>query len=138
MPTQFTFEYALFVFIGALGALQLVFAGNGMRGALFISRSLPASVLLGGLLVLGTFVWFFASAPRNLPDTGLGLDGNDQTRWFTVAGATALALTLLVTSALNDRWARTYRGGRRGLDALEQTTFLRAVAHTLSRVRKRS
>ena len=138
MPTQFTLEYALFVFIGALGALQFVFAVNGMRGALFISRSLPASALLGALLVLGAFIWFFASAPRNIPDTGLGLDGNDQSRWFTVAGATALALTLLVTSALNDRWGRTYTGGSRGLDALQQTTFLRAVVHTLSRLWNRS
>ncbi len=138
MPTQFTLEYALFVFIGALGALQFVFAVNGMRGALFISRSLRASALLGALLVLGAFVWFFASAPRNIPDTGLGLDGNDQSRWFTVAGATALALTLLVTSALNDRWGRTYTGGARGLDALQQTTFLRAVVHTLSRLWNRS
>ena len=138
MPTQFTLEYALFVFIGALGALQFVFAVNGMRGALFISRSLRASALLGALLVLGAFVWFFASAPRNIPDTGLGLDGNDQSRWFTVAGATASALTLLVTSALNDRWGRTYTGGARGLDALQQTTFLRAVVHTLSRLWNRS
>lgn len=136
MPTQFTFEYALFVFISALGTLQIVFACNSMRGALFLPQSLTQSILLGIFLVLGVVIWFFASAPRNIPDTGLGLDGNDQARWFAVACGSALTLTLLLTSIFNNRWGKGYMGGGYGLDALRETTFIRALLQTVKRARK--
>jgi hypothetical protein len=132
MPTQFTLEYALFVFISALGVLQFVFARNGLRGLLFVRRSLTASAALGALIVVTAFVWFFTSAPRNVPDTTLGLDGNAQARWFAIGSAAAVAVTFLVSSAINSRWGATPREGASGIDALDQTTFLKAASRRMT------
>ena len=131
---QFTLEYALFVFVSAVGVLQFVFARNGIQGMLFIRRSPGASALLGVLLVAAAVVWFFVSGPRNLPDTSLGLDGNQQALWFALAAATAVGVTALLSSVINYRWAERDTEEAAGLDALEHTTFLQALGRRLLRV----
>ena len=137
MPTQFTLEYTIFVFVGALGAVQLAAAANGLSGMLFYRRS-PLACAIGGLvLVMGAFIWFFASTERNQPDTGLGLDGNTQAFWFATAALAAVGITMAVTSALNHRWGRR-DGLPSGIDALGQTTFLRALLFSLRRLRAES
>ena len=127
MPTQFTLEYTLFVFIGALGVLQFVFARNGLRGVLFFRRSLRGSTALGVLMVVAAFVWYFTSEQRNMPDTTVGLDGVAQARWFAIGAGAAVAVTFLVTSAINHRWSAEPREGAQGIEALDQTTFLKAA-----------
>jgi hypothetical protein len=130
MPTQFTLEYTIFVFVGALGTVQLAAAANCLSGMLFYRRS-PLACAVGGLvLVMGAFIWFFASAERNQPDTGLGLDGNNQAFWFAMATLAAVGITMAVASTLNHRWGRR-DGLPSGIDALRQTTFLRALLFRL-------
>lgn len=134
MPEQFTLEYATFAFFGALGVVQAAAAANGLRGILFIRGSPRWSAALGLVTVVASFTWYFASAPRNVPDTAGGLDGNVQARWLAIAGATAVGFTFLVTSAINHRWGRTPDEELAGMDALRETTFLRALAFRIKRL----
>ena len=127
MPGPFALDYFVFVLVASLGVLQAIAAYSGLRGLLLISSG-PLAFLLG----LGTaslaFIWFFASEPRNLPDTQGGLDGNQSAGLFAVAAGLALLLTLLVSSLSNRTLGERGQPVDPGLDALRQTTYLKAIS----------
>ncbi len=87
----------------------------------------PGSFMLGVALVAASFTWFYLSEPRNVPDSALGLNGNEQFAYFFAGLGTALVFTLIVSSLTN--W--TLGAGRtrlpNGLDALRESTYLRAM-----------
>jgi hypothetical protein len=118
-------DFFLMNFVAALGVLQMAASYASLRGILFL-RHRALSGILGFLAVVGAFLWFFISEPRNLPDTGGGLSGNEDAWLFCAAGACAILFTLAATSVLNRRMGREYASRRPGLDALEHTTFYRA------------
>lgn len=118
-------EYFLFVFVAALGVLQVAAAYSRLDGLLLLRRRAVAG-LVGLALAVGAFLWFFASGPRNVPDTQGGLDGNAQAGLFAAAAGAALAVTLVVSSLLNSRRAGGAVQGL-GLDALRNTTYARAL-----------
>ena len=136
MVGPFILDYLVFVFLAALGVLQMVAAYSALRGLLFV-KSRPHAFLVGLATTALAFIWFFLSEPRNVPDTDGGLDGNEMAGLFSVAAGTALMLTLLVTSISN----RGIRGGGqplyRGLDTLRETTYLNALLSTLKDLWKR-
>ncbi len=133
MPTDsFIADYTLWVFLSALGVLQLVAARSGLAGLLFVRRRPRATAYAGAALVAASFAWFFGSGVRNLPDTVSGLDGVTQSLWFAVAATAAVAVTFLGTSAINHAWGAGYERDASppqpaGLDVLEHTTFARAL-----------
>ena len=95
-------NYLILVFFGSCGVFQAAAALNGLRG-LMLFRSPAISFLLGIALLAGAVTWFFVSEPRNLPDTGAGLTGNEQFGYFFAGGGVGLTFTLLVTSIRNSR-----------------------------------
>jgi len=127
---SFILDYCILVFWACCGVLQMAAAHNGIHGLLFL-KDRRLSVLLGLALVVGAFAWFFLSGPRNVPDSGPGLNGNEQFGYFFAGFGAALAFTLLVSSLLNRRLG----GGRvslpSGMDALRESNYLRAVCRTL-------
>ena len=127
--TGFAFDYFILVFFSALGVLLLITAYHRLTGLLLMGRK--SSIAAGGLLVLGAFVWFFATAPRNVPDTGAGLDGNQQAVLFSIGSLAALAVVLALSSLRN----RSMKGQSeaRGIDALREETYLRLIARKLRR-----
>ena len=137
MVGGFVLDYFVFVFIGALGVLQMVAAYRGLLGLLFI-RLRPLAFLVGLVTTSLAFLWFFLSEPRNISDQQGGLDGNQMAGLFAVAAGSALVLTLLASSVSN----RSLGGGGQrfdpGLDALRETTYLKALISTLKAVWKRS
>ena len=140
MPTDpFIADYTLWVFGSALGVVQLVAARGGLAGLLFLRRWPRTNAYAGAVLVVASFVWFFGSEPRNVPDTASGLDANQQLIWFAVGAGSAVVVTLLGGSALNDRWGARNRpdasvqsGPAAGIEALERTTFVRALVARVS------
>ena len=124
-------DYILFVFVGALGVLQLSFVRGRVQGMLFLRRSPRSSALLGAGLVVAAFTWFFATGPRTLPDTAGGLDGNVQALFFFIGASGALAATALLSSLINSRWGNDTPSPTSGLSALEGTTYVRAVAYRM-------
>ena len=144
MPSGFALDYVAWVFLAALGTVQIAAARSGLVGLLFIRRAPRAAAVLGALLIAAATAWFFGSEPRNLSDTGDGLDANSQARWFSAASAAAVAFVFAASSALNHRWAvlRERESGTgdeqesRGLGRLRHTTFWRAITQNAALARR--
>ena len=145
MPSEFAIDYIRWVFFCALGAFQFVAAKNGLHGVM-LARGFPRLTMIAALALVGiATAVYFASEPRNQPDAGLGLDANEQGRWFAIAAAAAIGATVALTSVINHRWGARHGldGGRRG-DAppfgvgwLQRTTFARAFAARVGYARRR-
>ena len=119
MP-DFALDYLAFVFLSALGVLLVATAYSGLNGLLIFGRRL--SILLGAALTTGAFNWFFTSKPRNLPDTGVGLDGNEQALLFTIGAGAALAMLLILSSLRN--WSMGATAAGDGVEALRTSSYL--------------
>ena len=124
--SHFSVDYFLLVFVSACGVLQIAAAQSGLRGLMFFACPLRSQIS-GLLMVVGVFLWFFLSAPRNLPDTGGGLDGNAQTALFAAGAGAALAFTLLLSSLKNFFLGDGNGPYNSGLEALKETNYLRAL-----------
>ena len=136
MVGAFFLDYLVFVFIAALGVLQMVAAYSALRGILFI-RSRRLAFLSGLVTTVLAFLWFFISEPRNVPDTDGGLNGNQMSGLFAVGAGMALALTLLLSSIRNRTMGRDSRRTNNGLDALRETNYLNALYGTIKNMRNR-
>ena len=135
--SQMGLDFFLMNFVGALGVLQMAAAYSPLRGMLFFQHRTLSGVL-GFLALVGAFLWFFISKPRNLPDTGGGLSGNEDTWIFCAACTLAILFTLISTSIINYRLARESTSYPSGLDALRETTFYRAFTGAIKGLWMRS
>lgn len=100
MATLHDWQYYLFVFVAAVGVLQLVAAYRQWRGLSFFQNA-TLSYLFSFLTVVGPFVWFFGW--ENRMDTAMrraALEGAQQFVYFNTAAFLALVFTLIVSSLL--------------------------------------
>ena len=134
--TPFGLDYFLFVFIAASGVLQMVASYTGLQGLLLL-RNRRWAFALGFAVIVLSFLWFFSSEPRNIPDTAGGLDGNEQAGFFALAAGSALLFTLLLSSLRNLNLGNGASQYKSGLDALRETNYLRALRSTIKAVIKR-
>lgn len=128
-------DYFFFVFLSAWGVIQVAASYSRFEGLLLIPRS-KASALIGLAAALWAFFWFFTSADRNLPSGKGAIEGAEQFWLFIAAAASAIAITLVLSSILNARMGRDARSIRDGLDALRETTYFRALAHSLAKIQR--
>ena len=99
MTGSFVLDYILLTCLLSCGVFQAAAACGGFRGLQFF-ESRTFSIIFGLTVFTGAFVWFFLSQSRNVPDTGLGLNGNEQFGYFFAGSGLGLALTLAVSSLL--------------------------------------
>ena len=132
---SFAADYALFIFLASLGVVQLAALRNRLKGLYFIRLSV-LNLALALALVAGSFLWFFISEPRNLPDTGGGLDGNQQAMFSVAAAIGAVLFTLAVTSLLNAGFGKGEDRREAGLGAMRHASYFSALRRTLSRLWK--
>ena len=133
--SDFETAYVLWVSLSTLGVTQYAAVSNRLWG-LVILRPWPAATkTCSVLIVIGAFAWFFVSEDRNLPDTGAGLDGVEQSRWFAIAATVSILVQIGISSLVNHRWGASHgwdpavnRWPPEGLTWLERTTFARALA----------
>ena len=133
---SFALDYFFFASLSACGVLQIAASYSLLKGIYLLPNRLITS-LLGLVLTLGAFIWFFASEPRNVPDTGPGLDGNQQATLFVAASMAAVLFTLVISSVVN--WRMRPKDGRYlpGLSALRHASFLHALPATIRSLRAR-
>ncbi len=130
MAGPFALDYFVFILIATLGALQAVAAYKGLMGLLFIR--VRSVAFLGGLIATAlAFLWFFISEPRNLPDTGGGLDGNQMGGIFALAAGSGVIFTFLVSSIINRAMSNGESHPHHGLDAMRETTYIKALVSTV-------
>ena len=127
---SFATDYYLFTFAATVGVIQIAASLERLYGLLFVP-SLSAARLLGAGITLGSIVWFFSTADRNINDTAGGLDANAQALLFLLGALSALTLTLVASSLINFRMAPTPGPATDGLDALRSASYFRALAASL-------
>jgi len=125
---SFVPDYLALVFFASCGVFQMAAACNGLHG-LLVFRGRRTAFLFGLALWVAAFAWFFLSEPRNQPDTGLGLTGNQQFGFFFVGSGVGLTFTLLISSIRNLGLGN--EPTQAGLDALRQSNYLRALYRTI-------
>lgn len=108
-------DYFILVFIASCGILQISAARSGLRGLLFFSRPLY-SFFFGAVVILGSFIWFFSAANRNIPGAESRFEGAQQFAFFALAAFAALLVTLALASFVQAFFitSRTRRSSRRG------------------------
>ena len=83
------------------------------------------------VMVVGSFVWFFGSADRNINDYEGGLDAPTQALFFFLGALAGVGLTLTVSSLINLRLNGVAQSRDAGLDALRDSSYFRALSHSL-------
>ena len=129
----FALDYLAFIFFASLGVVQLAALNNRLRGLYFVVTPI-LNLTFALVLVVGAFLWFFLSEPRNLPDTGGGLDGNRQAILSVIGSVSAVIFTLAVTSlraAMSRQEKVSYMPG---LEALKRSSYVSAVRGTFCRL----
>ena len=132
---SFEADYILFIFLASLGVVQLAALRSNLKGLYFIRIRL-LNMALALALVAGSCLWFFFSEPRNLPDTGDGLDGNQQAMFSVAAAISAVLFTLATSSLLNLGIGKGDDKHESGLEALRRATYFSALRRTLGRLWK--
>ncbi len=123
-------QYSLFVFLAAIGTIQLAAAYAGLQGLQLVGSGRWA-ILIGLATLIGAFAWFFGLVDRN----ARGLEGAEQTLLFVPAAVAAVAITGIIASLAHrfgdpeepasgsmPRERRT--NVIRGLEALRSRTYL--------------
>ena len=126
MTGSFILDYYILVVISSCGAFQVIGALQGFHGMTFFSNR-SASFVVGLAALAGAFAWFFLSQPRNVPDSALGLNGNEQFAYFFAGSGTGLALTLILGSLRQLKLGADRHQLPDGLDALREGTYLLAI-----------
>ncbi|MDE2838530.1 MAG: hypothetical protein OXL97_13660 [Chloroflexota bacterium] len=133
--SDFEAAYVLWVALSTLGVTQYTAVSSKLWGLVVLRRWPGVTRVCAAVIVIGAFAWFFIGEDRNLPDTGDGLDGVEQTQWFAAAAAISILLQIAVSSVVNHRWGASHgwdsaaeRWPPSGLTWLEHTTFARALA----------
>ncbi len=100
-------QYCIFVFIAAMGMLQMIAAWSQIKGMFFI-RNRPVTLVLSIAAIVFAFWWFFFR--DNQIDTVMrrtGLEGAQQFTVFCWTTFTALIATLVLSSLIQ---MLVYRG----------------------------
>jgi hypothetical protein len=119
--------YLLFVFFSCVGTLQIAACHSRISMMLFVMKNRTISLLLGLIIILVSFLWFFLPAPHNINDIHGGLDANDQFLLFSIGGLSALLFTLIVSSVLNSgKGMKKHHQPLDGLDGLKEITYWQA------------
>ena len=111
--SEFIFEYYIFVFLAALGAIQLGATAGKVEGLMVLKHRF-ASVCLGAVLVAAAPVWFFSTGERNINDYEGGITANGQALYAFLglhyrAGFHPRRLLRWSTSALGEALTRAVR-----------------------------
>mgnify|MGYP000468753809 CR=1 FL=1 len=126
----FAIDYFILVFVATIGVIQISASTGRLNGLLLFKAPLIARTL-GLALVLGAFVWFFSNETRNVGDTSGGIDANTQALFFFLGTLAGGGLTFLVSSMVNLRMNGGEQSPESGLEALRETTYVRAVGNSL-------
>lgn len=123
-------EYVTFVFIAAVGVLQLVAARTQMKGLLFFNWR-PLDYFFSLAAIAGSFWWFFVRDARiDTVMRTVGLEGAQQFYFFCLAAFLAIVFTLAVSSII---WAFRPKAhsmenpNLRGLSSLKEMSYLQAL-----------
>ena len=137
--TKLGIEYAILIFVAAVGVIQVAAANADLRGLLLVSSRRWAAGL-GAIIALVGFSWFFILVDRNVR----GLEGLEQTLIFAPSAVAAIIATVLATSIIHrvrslfamstdsaemeyDESVRQQESAAQGLERLRRKTYVDAL-----------
>jgi hypothetical protein len=120
--------YFLWVFITALGVLQIASAYSRMKGLSFFDRPL-FGYLFGAALIAWSFAQFFISSEHSWRNI---VQGGQDFRFVVAGTAAAIAATAVIASVVRLKMAHSGSQGI-GLEALKETTYLGLLHSRLRR-----
>ena len=131
-------QYVVFVFFAAIGTIQVSAAYAGLHG-LLIFRGRRLATLLGYIIIIVAFLWFFGLVDRNKR----GLEGFEQARLFAPSALCAMTVTAVITSLIH-KWRGIHHPGvhksvwnalqiPQGLEALRDMSYLDVVLDSILR-----
>ena len=125
-------DYVVWVFLAAVGVIQVASAHAGLTKLLFV-RAKPWAIALGVVLIVAGFVWFFRDGPRHFPDTAGGINGNEQAARVALTCLAAGAFTFALSSLLNRRGGLddATPAAADGFEALRHRTYAQALAASM-------
>ena len=129
--SEFIFEYFMFVLLAALGTIQIAASASGLKGILVFKHPLVARCF-GASISFAALVWFFSTGERNINDFAGGIDANGQALYAFLGCFAASVTTVVGTSVINFRMSHPGPAPYLGLEALRETTFLKALWANLS------
>jgi hypothetical protein len=124
-----SWQYFLWVFIAAIGVVQLAAARSRLRGLLFFKREALA-YLFALLAIGGSYGWFFGWDRLDTVMRKTGLEGSQQFLYFFLGTLAAGGFTLVVSSLLQAYlWngQSKGKGSGQGLDALKEMSYFQAI-----------
>lgn len=127
----FQSDYFLLCFVASVAVIQIGASFGRLEGLMFI-KSPAVTRVLGVIVVIGSFVWFFSTGERNINDFQGGLDANGQALFFFLGALSGGVFTFLVSSIINWRMFRRTPSPTAGLEALKETSYLRALLRNIS------
>ena len=129
---MFTFatDYLILVFVASIGAIQVGASWSNLKGLLIFKPPIIA-IPFGLALIVAGFTLFFSTAERNINDYEGGMDANDQALFFFLGVLAGGLFTVLISSLVNIRMTGDRPSPESGMDALNDTTYLRALAFNL-------
>jgi hypothetical protein len=128
---NFTTSYFLLCFVASIAVIQIGASFGRLEGLLFV-KSQTITRVLGVVVVIGSFVWFFSTGERNINDYQGGLDANAQALYFFLGALSGGVFTFLVSSLINHRMFRRTPSPVNGLEALKETHYIRALFRNIS------
>ena len=133
---SFAFDYLLLVFLASCGTIQIAVSQGQLYGLRFIK--FPSLNRIFGLLIISiSFIWFFISEPRNIPDSSYGLNGNQQALLFILGAGIATIFTILISSLHHYSNNRKCFLSKPGLESLNSNSFLSSTRTYLKLLWKR-
>ena len=118
-------QYFLLILICSLGIIQLAALYGNLEGLQFF-KSKKTCFLIGIFLIFISFLLFFKTGGRHIPDTAGGVAGSQQFALFFIGSFSSIILTFVVTSLVN-RKRHCKPLDTNGLSALRETTFLNVL-----------
>ena len=127
---SFSTDYFLFVFVSAVGVIQISACLGDLRG-LMLLRSKLLTWAFGLILPVSAAIWFFSTETRNINDYDGGLDANEQALFFSLGAVSALGASLLLSSVVNVRMKGEDGVKGAGFESLKSASYARAAARSL-------
>ena len=128
-------DYFLLVCIGSIGVYQIVAVHAKLDGLCFVKQPL-LQYILGAVIIIGAFSWFFISKERNVQHT---VEGSQQLGLFLGSIVAGYAITAILASIIqakvSSRGSTPIEGKQQdmGIETLKTKTLLGGIASSLKK-----
>jgi hypothetical protein len=128
--SQMAIDYFVLIIWGFGGILQIAAAYSGLYGLRFFSAKWKG-YLVGSIMAVSAFVWFFSSGNRFLEGHVTGVQGAEQFELILAGVVMSTVVTAILVSILHVRSKSNLANSGHTLEQIRNATYLQAVLRQL-------